>query len=312
VKSLTGKVAVVAGATRGAGRGIATALGEAGATVYCTGRSIAGSPAMKNRPETIHQTADIVTARGGVGIAVQCDHTRPEQVARLFEQVGDFDILINDIWGSEDLVDWGKKLWEINIENGLTIVDRALKTHIITSHYGLPRLREGALVVEVTDGDGFFYRGNFLYDLVKTTVIRIAFGLSQELQGRNVSAIAVTPGFLRSEWMLDHFGVTEANWRDQAQKDPAFSESETPLFVGRCIAALAADANVSKKNGRVFASWDLAEEYAVEDADGRRPHFKRWLQHNMPEVAAGWKMLDDTFYSYWGATPYALPTVKDE
>lgn len=307
MESLAGKVAVVAGATRGAGRGIATALGEAGATVYCTGRSIAGKPAMKNRPETIHQTADLVTARGGKGIAVQVDHTQPEQVARLFDQVGDFDILINDIWGCEDLVDWGKKLWDVNIEAALTIVDRALKTHIITSHHGLPRLRQGGLVVEITDGDSYFYRGNFLYDFVKTAVIRMAFGLSQELQGRDVTALAVTPGFLRSEWMLDHFGVTEANWRDQAAKDPAFSESETPLFVGRCIAALAADPNVSRKSGRVYASWDLAEEYGVDDADGRRPHFKRWLQENMPEVAAGWKTLDDTFYSYWGATPYQTP-----
>jgi NAD(P)-dependent dehydrogenase (short-subunit alcohol dehydrogenase family) len=307
MKPLVDKVAVVAGATRGAGRGIATALGEAGATVYCTGRSVAGKPAMKNRPETIHQTADIVTARGGKGIAVQVDHTQPDQVAKLFQQVGDFDVLINDIWGSEDLVDWGKKLWDVDIHNALTIVDRALKTHIITSHYGLPRLRKGGLVVEVTDGDSFFYRGNFLYDFVKTAVIRMAFGLSQELQGRDVTALAVTPGFLRSEWMLDHFGVTEANWRDQAANDPAFSESETPLFVGRCVAALAADANVARKNGRVFASWDLAEEYSVSDADGRRPHFKRWLQANMPEVAAGWKTLDDTFYSYWGATPYQTP-----
>jgi NAD(P)-dependent dehydrogenase (short-subunit alcohol dehydrogenase family) len=307
MKSLAGKVAVVAGATRGAGRGIATALGEAGATVYCTGRSVAGKPAMKNRPETIHQTADIVTARGGKGIAVQVDHTHPEQVAALFAQVGEFDILVNDIWGCEDLVDWGKKLWDVNIENALTIVDRALKTHIITSHHGLPRLRKGGLVVEITDGDSYFYRGNFLYDFVKTAVIRIAFGLSQELQGREVTAFAVTPGFLRSEWMLDHFGVTEANWRDQAAKDPAFSESETPLFVGRCIAALAADPTVARKNGRVYASWDLAEEYGVDDADGRRPHFKRWLQENMPEVAAGWKTLDDTFYSYWGATPYQAP-----
>ena len=307
MESLAGKVAVVAGATRGAGRGIATALGEAGATVYCTGRSVAGKPAMKNRPETIHQTADLVTARGGEGIAVQVDHTQPEQVARLFDQVGDFDILINDIWGCEDLVDWGKKLWEVDIDNALTIVDRALKTHIITSHYGLPRLRNGGLVVEITDGDSYFYRGNFLYDFVKTAVIRMAFGLSQELQGRDVTALAVTPGFLRSEWMLDHFGVTEANWRDQAAKDPAFSESETPVFVGRCIAALAADPNISRKSGRVYASWDLAEEYGVNDADGRRPHFKRWLQANMPEVAAGWKTLDETFYSYWGATPYQTP-----
>lgn len=306
-KPLAGKIAVVAGATRGAGRGIATALGEAGATVYCTGRSVASAPGMANRPETIHETADLVTARGGHGIAVRADHTDPAQVAALFEQVGEFDILVNDIWGCEDLVDWSKKLWEIDINNGLTIIDRALKTHIITSHYGLPRLRKGGLVVEITDGDGYYYRGSFLYDLVKTAVIRMAFGLSQELKGREVTALAVTPGFLRSEWMLNHFGVTEANWRDAAERVPEFIASETPLFVGRCIAALAADVDVSSRNGRVYASWDLAEDYGVNDADGSRPHFKRWLEANMPKVATGWKRLDDAFYAYWGGMPYDMP-----
>lgn len=306
-KPLAGKVAVVAGATRGAGRGIATALGEAGATVYCTGRSVAGAPGMANRPETIHETADIVTARGGRGIAVRADHTDPTQVAALFEQVGEFDILVNDIWGCEDLVEWGKKLWEINIQGGMTLIDRALKTHIITSHYGLPKLRTGGLVVEITDGDAFFYRGSFLYDLVKTAVIRMAFGLSQELAGRGITALAVTPGFLRSEWMLAHFGVTETNWRDAVAKSPEFAASETPLFVGRCIAALAADQNVNTRNGRVYASWDLAKDYSVIDADGTQPHFRNWLEANMPQVAAGWKKLDDQFYSYWGKTPYQAP-----
>lgn len=306
-KPLAGKVAVVAGATRGAGRGIATALGEAGATVYCTGRSVPGSPGMKNRPETINQTAEIVTARGGHGIAVQVDHTVPEQVARLFEQVGEFDILINDIWGGDELVQWGKKLWETKLEDGLTLIDRAIETHIITSYYGLPRVRAGGLVVEITDGDAYFYRGHFFYDLVKTTVIRMAFALSQELKGRGITAVAVTPGFLRSEWMLDHFGVTEANWRDAAKKSKSFIASETPLFVGRGIAAMAADPKVATKNGRVIASWDLGDEYAVTDADGTRPHYVRWLQANQPEVAAKWKKLDDTFYSYWGPEPYSIP-----
>jgi NAD(P)-dependent dehydrogenase (short-subunit alcohol dehydrogenase family) len=306
-KPLKGKVAVVAGATRGAGRGIATALGEAGATVYCTGRSVPGSPGMKNRPETINETAEIVTARGGHGIAVQVDHTVPEQVARLFEKVGEFDILINDIWGGDDLVEWGKKLWETKLEDGLTLIDRAIKTHIITSYYGLPRVRKDGLVVEITDGDSYFYRGHFFYDLVKTTIIRMAFALSQELQGRGITAVAVTPGFLRSEWMLDHFGVTEANWRDAATKMKSFIASETPLFVGRGIAALAADPNVAKKNGRVVASWDLGDEYGVTDADGTRPHFVRWLQANEPEVAAGWRKLDDPFYAYWGPMPYKTP-----
>ena len=307
MKPLEGKGAGGAGATRGAGRGIATALGEAGATVYCTGRSVAGSPGMKNRPETIHETADLVTARGGRGIAVQVDHTVPEQVARLFERVGELDILVNDIWGGDDLVEWGKKLWETKLEDGLTLIDRAIKTHVITSHQGLPRIRAGGLVVEITDGDAYFYRGHFFYDLVKTTVIRMAFSLSQELQGRGVTAVAVTPGFLRSEWMLDNFGVTEANWRDAAVKMKSFIASETPLFVGRGIAALAADPNVVKKNGRVVASWDLGDEYGVVDADGTRPHFVRWLQENMPEVAARWRKLDDAFYAYWGTTPYDVP-----
>src|SRR5262245_38467595 len=307
-KPLEGKVAVVAGATRGAGRGIATALGEAGATVYCTGRSIAGSPGMKNRPETIDETAAIVTARGGQGIAVRVDHTVPAEVAALFEQVGDFDILVNDIWGGDDLVAWGKRLWETRLEDGLTLIDRAIKTHIITSYHGLPRLRRGGIVFEITDGDAYFYRGHFFYDLVKTTVIRMAFALSQELQQRGVTAVAVTPGFLRSEWMLDHFGVTEANWRDVTAKVPEFIASETPLFVGRGLAALAADPDLHRKNGRVIASWDLGAEYGVTDADGTRPHFVRWLEENMPQVAAGWRKADDGFYAYWGKQPYTTPS----
>jgi NAD(P)-dependent dehydrogenase (short-subunit alcohol dehydrogenase family) len=307
MKPLQGKVALVAGATRGAGRGIATALGEAGATVWCTGRSVAGSPGMKNRPETIDQTAELVTARGGRGIAVRVDHTVPGEVARLLERVGELDILVNDIWGGDDLVEWGKRLWETRLEDGLTLIDRAIKTHVITSWHALPRIHRGGLVVEITDGDAYFYRGHFFYDLVKTAVIRMAFALSQELQGRGVTAVAVTPGFLRSEWMLDRLGVTEANWRDAAQRVRPFAASETPLFVGRGIAALAADPKVAARNGRVVASWDLGEEYGVTDADGTRPHFVRWLRENMPEVAAGWRKLDDAFYAYWGATPYATP-----
>jgi NAD(P)-dependent dehydrogenase (short-subunit alcohol dehydrogenase family) len=306
-RPLAGKIAVVAGATRGAGRGIATALGEAGATVYCTGRSVPGSPGMKGRPETIQETAEIVTARGGRGVAVRVDHTSPAEVAALFERVGELDILVNDIWGGDDLIEWGKRLWETKLDDGLTLIDRAIKTHVITSYHGVPRLRRGGLVVEITDGDAYFYRGHFFYDLVKTTVIRMAFALSQELRDRGVTALAVTPGFLRSEWMLDHFGVTEANWRDAAEKVKSFIASETPLFVGRGIAALAADPGVAAKNGRVFASWDLGDEYGVKDADGTQPHFVRWLSANMPEVAAGWRKLDDAFYAYWGKMPYETP-----
>jgi NAD(P)-dependent dehydrogenase (short-subunit alcohol dehydrogenase family) len=262
---------------------------------------------MKNRPETIQETADIVTARGGQGIAVQVDHSVPAEVSRLFERVGALDILVNDIWGGDDLVEWGKKLWETKLDDGLVLIDRAIKTHVITSYHGLPRVRPGGLVVEVTDGDAYFYRGHFFYDLVKTTVIRMAFALSQELRDRGITALAVTPGFLRSEWMLDHFGVTEANWRDAAEKARSFIASETPLFVGRGIAALAGDPNVAAKNGRVFASWDLGEEYGLTDADGTCPHYMRWLQANMPEVAASWKKLDAAFYAYWGKMPYETP-----
>jgi NAD(P)-dependent dehydrogenase (short-subunit alcohol dehydrogenase family) len=304
---LEGKVAVVAGATRGAGRGIATALGEAGATVYCTGRSVPGHPGLADRPETIQETAALVTSRGGRGVAVRVDHTVPAQVAALFEEVGPFDILVNDIWGGDDLVAWGKRLWETRLEDGLTLIDRAIKTHVITSYHGVPRLRPGGLVVEITDGDAFFYRGHFFYDLVKTTVIRMAFALSQELEGRGITALAVTPGFLRSEWMLDHLGVTEATWRDAAARVPSFIASETPLFVGRGIAALAADPEVARRRGRVIASWDLGEAYGVVDADGARPHFMRWLREHQPEVAARWRTLDDAFYAYWGPTPYATP-----
>src|SRR5262245_18906735 len=247
-KPLSGKIAVVAGATRGAGRGIATALGEAGATVYCTGRSVPGSPGMKNRPETIQETADLVTARGGRGIAVRVDHTVPGEVAGLFEQVGELDILVNDIWGGDDLVQWGQKLWETKLEDGLTLVDRAIKTHIITSYYGIPRIRRGGIVFEITDGDAYFYRGHFFYDLVKTSVIRMAFALWQELQDRGVTALAVTPGFLRSEWMLDHFGVTEANWRDAAKEGQRVHRFGDAVVRGAMRAALAADPKVAKKN----------------------------------------------------------------
>jgi NAD(P)-dependent dehydrogenase (short-subunit alcohol dehydrogenase family) len=296
MKKLEGKIALVAGATRGAGRGIATALGEQGATVYCTGRSVRGAPAMKSRPESIEETAELVTARGGRGIAVQVDHTQPEQVAKLFEQIEHLDILVNDIWGGDDLTRWGKKFWEVDLNDGLTMLDRAIRTHIITSWHAVPKMKRGGLIVEITDGDGYYYRGNFFYDLVKTSVIRMAFTQAFDLRKQGIHAIAVTPGYLRSEWMLSHYGVTEENWRDVIPGNPSFAASETPLFVGRCIAALATDPDVAKKNGRVFASWDLAEECEVDDADGTRPHFRRWLEANMPEYA--WKRCDEGFYSY--------------
>lgn len=300
MKTLTSKIALVAGATRGAGRGIATALGEAGATVYCTGRSVRGQPATGTRPETIEETAEIVTARGGRGIAVRTDHTKRDEVealcSRIREEHGGLDILVNDVWGGDALIQWGRKFVDTDLGDGLLLIDRAVQSHIITSYFAIPLLRDGSLIAEITDGDGYYYRGHFWYDLIKTTIIRLAYLWAQETRGRGITSVAVSPGFLRSEAMLEHFGVTEANWKDAVAKEAPFIASETPLFVGRAIAALAADPNVAAKNGRVYASWDLGEEYGIVDADGSRPHFMRWLRENMPELV--WKKCDDVFWEY--------------
>ena len=295
--SLTEKIALVAGATRGAGRGIARALGEAGAIVYCAGRSTRGAGATPGRPETIDETAELVSAAGGTAVAVRTDHTSAEEVealvARIKREHGGLDILINDVWGGDDLTEWGKPLWEHSLENGLVMLERAVHSHIITAHAAIPIMldRPGALIVEVTDGVGSGYRGNFFYDLVKSSVIRIAMALAYELRNRNVTAVAVSPGFLRSERMLELFGVTEANWRDHIERDPHWSESETPLFVGRCIAALAADSQRWQMSGRALASWDLGERYGIEDADGRRPHWRHHIDH---EMDLQWPKLVDT------------------
>jgi NAD(P)-dependent dehydrogenase (short-subunit alcohol dehydrogenase family) len=300
---LEGKVAVVAGATRGAGRGIARALGEAGAVVYCTGRSVRGKPATPNRPETIDETAEMIDAAGGRAHAVRVDHADEEQVAALFERVRReqprLDILVNDIWGGEDLTEFGKTFWELSLDQGFRMLRQAIDTHIITSRHGTPLLLEtgGGLIVEVTDGNSFGYRGNLFYDLVKSSVIRLAFGMAYELRRRNVTAVAITPGFLRSEAMLEHFGVTEANWEEGAKNDPNFAASESPRFVGRAIAALAADPAMFKKSGRVLASWDLAEEYGFTDADGRRPH---WGKHFEKTYGAKIPAMDQEFYERYG------------
>jgi NAD(P)-dependent dehydrogenase (short-subunit alcohol dehydrogenase family) len=280
--ALSGRIALVAGATRGAGRGIATALGELGATVYCSGRSVRGQPA-GTRPETIEETAERVTAAGGKGIPVQTDHTVPDQVRALAERIhreqGRVDILVNDVWGGDELTDWGRPLWEHSLENGLLMQQRAVHSHLITSKFVIPLMldRPGALLVEITDGVSDAYRGNIYYDLAKASVIRLAMALGYELRTRGVTALAVTPGFLRSEAMLERFGVTEATWRDYVAQDPHWAESETPMYVGRCIAALAADPEVWRFNGGVYASWDLAERYGIEDVDGRRPHWGRHI-----------------------------------
>ncbi|MBI3943489.1 MAG: SDR family oxidoreductase [Chloroflexi bacterium] len=288
MQPLKGKIAVVAGATRGAGRGIACMLGAAGATVYCTGRSTRGNPATGNRPETIEETAEMVESYGGRGIPVQVDHLVESQVQALFEMVqteqeGRLDILVNDIWGGDELSEWGKPFWELSIPKGLLMQQRAVFTHIITSRYGAPLMvaRQQGLIVEITDGDSPDYRGNLFYDLAKASAIRLAYGMAEELRPHQVTALAVTPGFLRSEAMLDHFGVTEANWQDGAKKDPHFIASETPYFIGRAVAELAAEPNVAQKSGGAYSSWGLSEEYGFSDIDGRRPNWGKYFQEHV-------------------------------
>src|SRR2546421_10079923 len=280
---LRGKVALVAGASRGAGRGIAVALGETGATVYCTGRS---SRATRNaarsapmRLETVEETAERVTLRGGMGIPAFVDHGNRGAVQRLIARIekeqGKLDIVVNNIWGGDPLLEFGKPFWQLDLPKGFQMMEGAIYTHIITSHFATPLLIEsakkssGGLIVEVTDGDSYQYRGNLFYDLVKTSAIRMAFAMARELRRKNVTVLALTPGFLRSESMLEHFGVTEANWREAAKKDPNFEESETPLYSGRAVAALAADPQIANKSGRVFYALGVAARYRF--CDGARP-----------------------------------------
>lgn len=288
---LHGQVALVAGATRGCGRAIAIELGAAAATVYGTGRTTRQHRSPMNRPETIEETAGLVDAAGGAGIAVQVDHTEPAQVESLIarirnEQAGRLDILVNDIWGGEDLIVWGRRFWEQSLDDGLFLLRQAIHSHIITSHYALPLMLERGtgLVVEVTDGNTLRYRGQLYYDLVKTTAMRLALAYEHELREHNdenrITALAITPGFLRSEWMLDHFGVTEATWRDAIDQDPDFAVSETPRFLGRVVAALAADPEVSRYAGQALTSWDLAKVYAIDDVDGRRPDWGSYTPVN--------------------------------
>ncbi len=290
-KPLAGRVAVVAGATRGVGRGIAMMLGEAGATVYCTGRSVRGRLASgKKRPETINETAALVTARGGKGFAVRVDHTVEQQVSRLFARVrreqGRLDVLVNDVWGGDALMQWGVPFWKLDMKKGKTMLKRAIWAHVLTSRYGAPLMveRKTGLIVEVTDGDFLGWRGNLFYDLTKVGAIRLAYSMASDLRDTGVSAVAVTPGFLRSEAMLDRFGVTEENWREHVKKDRHFGESETPWYVGRAVAALAADPAVSAKSGRVFASWTLAREYGFKDRDGRQPDWGRYMDGVFKEI----------------------------
>ncbi|MEU5366814.1 SDR family oxidoreductase [Streptomyces sp. NPDC005925] len=284
---LKGKVALVAGATRGAGRGIAVELGAAGATVYVTGRTTRERRSEYDRPETIEDTADLVTAAGGHGIAVPTDHLDPAQVRALVDRIADekgrLDVLVNDIWGGEHLFQWDTPVWEHDLDKGLRLLRLAVDTHAVTSHHALPLLlrNPGGLVVEVTDGTADYnrdtYRVNLFYDLAKASVLRMAFALAHELGPRGATAVALTPGWLRSEIMLDNFGVREDNWRDALDREPHFAISETPHYVGRAVTALAADPDVARRNGSSLSSGGLAKEYGFTDLDGSRPDAWRYL-----------------------------------
>jgi NAD(P)-dependent dehydrogenase (short-subunit alcohol dehydrogenase family) len=318
-KLLRGKIALVAGATRGAGRGIAIALGEAGATVYCTGRSSRkDQPKRLLKPgqsETIEETADLVTAAGGHGIAVKVDHEVPSAVKRLAARIKrrhqGLDILVNDVWGGDALTEWSKPFWAVNLDNGLRMLKQAIHSHIITAHYAAPLMlgRKGGIIFEITDGDAFYYRGNLFYDLVKISVIRLAFAMARELEKRNLASVALTPGFLRSERVLEHFKVTEANWKDVGKKSknkdknskeqndaPSdFMLSESPRYIGRAVVALATDPKAMNKTGRVFSSWNLAREYGFTDLDGTQPHWGNYARKKYGK----YKICDKKFYSYW-------------
>lgn len=274
---LAGVVAVVAGATRGAGRGIARALGEAGAFVYCTGRSVRGNPSPYGRPETIEETAEIIAADGGKALAVRVDHTVEAEAASLFERVkrehGRLDVLVNSIAGEDPMMAQWASFWKTDLANGEAILRQALLSHVITAKYGAPLMitKRRGLIVEVTENDILLAGGNVLAQIVKFSQKAMATIWAAELLKHRVATIAITPGFLRSETMLEHFGVTEENWREGGKKDRNFLESESPLFVGRAVAALAADPNVLERSGQLLSSWELGRRYGFTDTDGRGP-----------------------------------------
>lgn len=285
--ALREKIALVAGGTRGAGRGIAVELGAAGATVYVTGRTTRDQRSEYGRPETIDETAEMVTEAGGLGIPVQVDHLDRDQVRALVERVdrdhGRLDVLVNDVWGGDPFAEWDTPLWGHDLDKGLHLLRLAVDTHIITSHYALPLMirNPGGLVVEMTDGTKDYndanYRVSFFYDLAKVAVTRLGWSQSQELRKHGCAAVALTPGWLRSEMMLDIFEVTESTWRDALERVPHFAISETPRFVGRAVAALAADPDVMRWTGQSLSAHQLAVEYGFTDLDGSQPDAWRYI-----------------------------------
>lgn len=301
-QELKGKVALVAGATRGAGRGIAVELGAAGATVYCTGRTTRTQRSEINRPETIEETAELVQQAGGQGIAVQVDHLDPAQVqallARIESEQGRLDVLVNDVWGADFLIEWNVPVWEHSLVGGLRMLRLAIDTHIITSHFALPVLikNPGGLVVEMTDGTAEYnnanYRLSLFYDLAKTSVIHMAWAQAQELRPHQCTAVALTPGWMRSENMLENYGVSEANWRDATAKQPHFVITETPRYVGRAVAHLAGDPEVARWNSQSLSSGQLAKVYGFTDLDGSQPDAWRYVV----EVQDAGKPADATGY----------------
>jgi NAD(P)-dependent dehydrogenase (short-subunit alcohol dehydrogenase family) len=296
-RPLAGQVALVAGATRGAGRGIARALAGAGALVYCTGRSAAGHPKGMDRPETIAQTVALIESAGGRAVAVRVDHTREDEVARLAERVrsesGRLDVLVNSIWGADPMLDWSQRFWQLDLAGVRAYVDQTVISHLLTCRHLAPLMVEAdrGLIVEVIDGHFAGYRGHVLYDLAKASLARLAYGMAMELARTGVTALSVSPGFLRSEAVLEYFGVEEANWRDAISKDPYFAESESPWLVGRAVVALAADPAVRRKAALIHFASDLAREYVFTDVDGRVPDFPRLFDDRVRALASG--PLDD-------------------
>jgi NAD(P)-dependent dehydrogenase (short-subunit alcohol dehydrogenase family) len=297
---LARRVAVVAGATRGAGRGIARMLGEAGAIVYCTGRSSRSRPNTSShhyagRPETIEETAELVDAGGGRGIAVRVDHTSSEEVAALFARVERdekrLDVLVNVITG-QPVNEW-RSFWKLSVDEGRAFVDSWLWPHLVTCRHALPLMAAGksGLLVEIVEQHAIGYHGQFYFDLMEIALKRLTYALACELAPKGVAAVAISPGFMRTEAILEKFGVTEANWRDAAERNReakqfGFIHSETPCFVGRAVAALAADPHVARKSGGIFTSFGLAQEYGFDDVDGRRPNMWQYLEAAVPHTTA--------------------------